>query len=83
MKIKLIKKDRAAEILQVSPETLARYRRQKKLLEGVHYFQENCRKIRYNEDTIVQFSLFGGTRSHLEQIETYLKKVNKVTKLGR
>ena len=75
--MKLITKHEVAEKFSVSPETIYRYRRSGKLIEGIHWIRINDRTIRYFEDTIDHFIKYYETdlQRHLNYIYQYFEGV--------
>lgn len=52
MKITLIDKFQAAEMLGVSYWTLQHWRHEGKLIEGIHYVKHNCKTLRYIKESL-------------------------------
>ncbi|WP_460192726.1 hypothetical protein [Thermosynechococcus sp. FA-CM-4201] len=76
-KIDLLNCREAASLAGLSRETLKKYRREKKLIEGVHYFRINQRKILYNAELLVDFLVNRDIQAHLRKCEKFLKAIKK------
>lgn len=68
----------ASHRVGLSPSTLKKYRRENRLIEGIHYFRIGKRKILYNLDLLLDMAVSCHTPEiHLKNCEAFLKKVSK------
>lgn len=86
--IQLVKKGKAAELLDISPETLKKYRLQKgsTLIAGIHYVVLNSRTIRYNASLLIDWFLnWNAPEQHQKTIAAFLASLpaNQPVKRGR
>lgn len=78
----------AEKLLNVSERTLLRYRKQNKLLEGIHWGKNPSGKILYNQQLIEHLIICGGdlnNSEHQKFIQRYLsaRLENQPLKRGR
>jgi hypothetical protein len=71
--VEFIDKHQAAKILGVQPGTLKKYRKEEKLIEGVHFVRLSAQAIRYNkvliEDLVINWN---DPLRHQQVIANYL-----------
>jgi len=78
----------AGKILNVSERTLLRYRKQNRLIEGIHWGKNPSGKILYNQQLIEHLIICGGDLNnpeHQKFIQRYLsaRPENQPLKRGR
>jgi len=53
----LITKHEAAKIIGIRPSTLSHWRREKKLIEGIHFVRFNSRVVRYIHEALKDWAV--------------------------
>jgi len=80
MTIQLITKQEAASILGISTFTLAAWRYQKKLIEGIHYQCLNSRNVRYVRESIIHMANhFHNPEAHQRYCNERIKQINNAS----
>ncbi|MBF2029222.1 MAG: hypothetical protein IGS48_21090 [Oscillatoriales cyanobacterium C42_A2020_001] len=80
----LINKQEAAKLLSISPCTLNQWRRDGKLIEGIHFVRFNSRNVRYIQESIQNLFLnLDDPKAHELYCQQFMKAKNTASLVGK
>lgn len=80
----LINKQAAAKLLSISPCTLNQWRRDGKLIEGIHFVRFNSRNVRYIQESIKDLFLnLDNPKAHDRYCQQFMNAKTNATSVGK